>query len=527
VREDRAERGGIAADLATLARGGLVNLVGLLANSVIGFLLVVVITRGLSPDRAGVFFEAVALFSILASVVEFGVDDGLVRAIPRLRALGRTRDVRPTLVIGLGPVLAAGTIVGGVLFGVAPALSHLLVHGTTLSRDAMVPYLRIFAPFLPIAAVTTASLSATRGFGTMVPNAAIGNLGRPAARLLLTLIVVGAGLGSTAIALSWAVPVAMAFVLALQSVALLLRRAEVADAERPQASGQTRGLGLELWRFVLPRGLSAIFGITVLWLDTLLLGALRTSRQAAIYSAATRYLIVASFVLFPVQMAMGPVMSGLLASGSHARAAAVYRTATRWVVVLSWPVFLSLAVFAPFFLGIFGPGYRAGQDALAILAVAQLAGMATGPCLTVLLMGGRSGWTLAVAATSLVMNVGLNLILIPRWGMAGAAVAWSVSIVFNNLSGYLLVRWLMGLTPLDRAFPVITAACVLCYGGLGILVRLTIGTALPAVALFAAGATAAYAAILWRSRRLLDLPELRAAIRGASRRSPAQPSDEP
>jgi O-antigen/teichoic acid export membrane protein len=503
---------GIQADLAALARGGAVNLIGLVSNSVLAFLLVIAVTRGLSADRAGVLFEAVAVFSILSSVVEFGADDGVVRAIPRLRAVGRHVDLPDTVAVAVAPVFAAGAAGAVVLFVLAPQLSRLLVHGRGLADDALVPYLRVLAAFLPLSAAMAVVLAATRGLGTMVPTAVIANLGRPALRLVLMVTVMAAGLGSTWIALAWGGPIAGGLIAAVLAGAALLRQA--ANARRSDHSEPRPRIVLagEFWRFTAPRGLSSMLGVTVLWLDTLLLGALRTSRQAGIYTAATRYLLLGSFVLVPVQMAMGPVMSRLLALDVRSRARRVYETVTEWVVAPSWPIFLSLAVFAPVFLRVFGAGYREGATALTILALATLAGMATGPCLTVLLMGGKSGWTFAIAAVSMAMNVALNLVLIPRAGMTGAAAAWAVSILFNNLSGLFLVRRLLGLSPVGTGFIVLTLAAAACYGGLGLLVRLTMGASVPSLALFLVLATGSYVAILWRVRGALHLAELRRAL---------------
>ncbi|HEV8421391.1 MAG TPA: hypothetical protein VGR13_08565, partial [Actinomycetota bacterium] len=79
----------LRSDLSSLARGGALNLVGSLAGGALSFLLAVVVTRGLHPAGAGVFFEAVALFTILANTCEVGADTGLVRGVSRALALDR------------------------------------------------------------------------------------------------------------------------------------------------------------------------------------------------------------------------------------------------------------------------------------------------------------------------------------------------------------------------------------------------------------------------------------------------------
>ena len=74
-------------DLTTLARGGVLNLVGAVATGLFQFVLVLVIARGLDTGGTGAFFEAVALFLILSAASALGADMGLSRMIPRYRAL--------------------------------------------------------------------------------------------------------------------------------------------------------------------------------------------------------------------------------------------------------------------------------------------------------------------------------------------------------------------------------------------------------------------------------------------------------
>lgn len=496
-----------------MARGGLINLAGMLAGGLLGFLVVVAVTRGLHTSGAGVFLEAVALFSILSGGVEFGADDGLTRMIARHRALGRSQDVPGTLVVGLTPVLAVGTVVGAAVVILAPQISHVFTHGHHVARDAMVPYLRILGVAIPLSAASTAMLAATRGFGTMVPNALIAGFGRPATRLLLVSMAVVAGVGSVGIALAWSAPIALALI----AVTAVLRRSTRRDRGPSPAPASPprdlRTLGSEFWRFAAPRGLSASFGITVTWLDTLLIGALLTSDRAGVYAAAGRFLTLGFLALGPVQLVLAPLMSGLLARGELERAGAAYRTATEWAMVPSWPIYLTLAVFAPFLLKVFGPGFPAAQGALLILALAGLFAMTTGPALTVLLMGGKSGWILAVSTVSLAVNVALNLLLIPHLGISGAAVAWAATIGLNNLAGLLLVRSLLGLSPIGPGVVAVGLAAAVCFGGVGLLIRATLGANLPSFLLFALISTGSYLAFLWRARRLLNLPELRAALR--------------
>src|SRR5207302_1908108 len=78
---DRHELDASRSDLTKLARGGSLNLVGGLVRGVLSFLLVLVITHGLHSAGTGIFFEAVAVFTILTSVGDLGASAGLVREV--------------------------------------------------------------------------------------------------------------------------------------------------------------------------------------------------------------------------------------------------------------------------------------------------------------------------------------------------------------------------------------------------------------------------------------------------------------
>ena len=88
-----------------MARGGLLNLVGVVSNTVFNFVLVLIVTRGLGITTTGIFFEAIALFNILATASQWGADVGVVRAIPRYRVLGRSQDVRHSIRAAIAPTV--------------------------------------------------------------------------------------------------------------------------------------------------------------------------------------------------------------------------------------------------------------------------------------------------------------------------------------------------------------------------------------------------------------------------------------
>jgi O-antigen/teichoic acid export membrane protein len=496
-------------DLSLLARGGVINLVGGVIYGILGFVVVTVVTRGLAASGAGLFFEGVALFNISTDILVLGADVGLVKFISAHRAVGSGRGPRSTLVIALTPVASIAGAVAIAGWIATPRLAAALGHGA-VDLHELTSYIRIFVVAVPVSVVYTASIAATRGFGTMVPAVVVDKISKPTLQLALVAAAVAAGFGTTALALAWTLPVALGLVAAFASLAGLIRRME--RSERHSAISPPPSPVDRFWRFAAPRGFAGVFQVVVLWLDTLLLGVLRSSREAGIYTASSRYLLIGAFVLTAVNQAAAPQIGALLAAREMRRAETVFQSATWWTIAATWPIFLTVVIFAPVVLKVFGSGFEQGVPVLVILGTAAMVGAATGSVDWVLLMGGKSRWNLLNTAVALVANVGLNLLLIPRFGMVGAASAWAVSVVLNNVLPMIEVWLLMHLSPFGKGFLVVVGASTACFGGLGLLVRLLFGLSPASLLIFLVPASAAYVALIFRFRSVLQVGVLVDAI---------------
>jgi O-antigen/teichoic acid export membrane protein len=492
--------------LRRLAAGSLLSTAGLVASAALGFAVVLTVTRGLGSVGAGVFFQSVALFSILAAVADLGASTGLVRTIPRFRTIGRAADVRRAIRVALWPVGSVAVVMAVALVVSAPWVASIMGLDPLQGSS----FLRTLAPFLPVAAVSTVLLAVSRGFGRMGPYTTLEHVMKPGLRPVLILAAVAAGLGTSAALLAWAVPTALILPPAAIVAARLLRKERPRLEESPAIS--TRTLTSQFWRFAAPRGLAAVFHIGIVWLDVVLVGSLRSTAEAGIYAAVGRLIQLGVVAIEGVRLALAPHISAALARGDRREAQLLYRVGTGWLVAASWPLYLAMAVFAPLVLRIFGLAFAEGSAALLIVSLAMLVGVGTGNVSVVLLMGGKSVWNLANTGAALVVNVALNLILIPRLGMAGAAIAWTASLLVNNVVPLAQVWRSMRVHPFGPGFLIAAGLSTLCYGVIGILVRSVMGTTAEGFALYAVAATALYVPLLIRFRGPLNLDRLKDAL---------------
>src|SRR5215471_2452339 len=152
-----AGKGG-PAQLAEVARGGTLNLIGagVAAATTVG--VTVLVTREFSKPIAGAFFTAISAFLIVEAVASLGANVGLVYFIARLRSLGEERRI-PTIVrAAVIPVIVASILLTMFMLGAAEPLAKLLLSGGLAKGGAVSPAavaqaLRALAFTLPFAAL--------------------------------------------------------------------------------------------------------------------------------------------------------------------------------------------------------------------------------------------------------------------------------------------------------------------------------------------------------------------------------------
>lgn len=495
--------------VARAARGGALNLVGALVSGLSAFALAAVVTNGHSKAEAGAFFTTTALFLLATNIGQLGTNTGVVYFISRARGTGSLRNARVYMRLGMRPVLVLGMLIAVAMWVWAEPLADLMSNGPV---DASVATsIRWLAPFVPLAAVLNVSLSGTRGLGSMKANALLDQLLRP--MLQLALVAVAAWLVSAdQMPTFWALPYLPVAVLAWFAWRKMSARAS--GGAQPDAGYVPRRA---FWKFTLPRALSGIAQVAMQRLDIILVASLAGVGPAAVYAATTRFLALGLLANGAISQAVQPLLGEALGRGDQRSARELYQTATGWLVIGAWPVYFFLIIFAPTILRVFGGGYGEGRPVLLILSVSMIVGTGCGMVSMVLTMAGKTTWNLANVLLAFGVNIGLDLLLIPHYGIVGAAIGWSVAIVTANIVPLVQVAVAFGLHPFGRGAMVSMALAAVFMGLLPWCIQLKLGQGAGSLAIAAVVSGLAYAVMLWVTRRQTALVDLLSAGRRRAR----------
>lgn len=167
--------------------------------------------------------------------------------------------------------------------------------------------------------------------------------------------------------------------------------------------------------------------------DILMLGILQGNAEVGIYSVASRGGDLVAFILAPATIALSPTIASLFAEKKRDQLQKMMASSALVLLVLTLPVALGFVFFGRWFLLIFGAEFTTGAAALAILSVAQLVSVVLGPATTLLIMTSHDRFAAVGIVFSAVLNIVMNLLFIPQWGIEGAAVATAVSLVLRNV----------------------------------------------------------------------------------------------
>lgn len=492
-----------------LARTGGFVFLGSIVGAAANFALAAIVGNGLGPAGTGTFFAVVGAFVVASNILELGADTGLIRSLPRHMALGRSREVKPTLFVAIVPVLVLGVLTGTFFWVAADPLASLL--GSATDQPERADAFRSLAPFVLMSSMLAVLLGGTRGLGGVAPVVLVQNVGVPLFRLAVVGVLVGVGAEVVPVLQWWAVSLPAAVLIVAFVLRGQWRRAmsEAALAGVPAEPRPAREIGREFWRFSAPRAVAAAIEISLEWVDVLMVALLLSPREAGIYAVVTRIVRVGQLVEHAARVTVSPLVSSMAATSDTTRINVLYEGVTRALVAVALPFYLTVFVFAPSALSIFGPGFDEGATALRIATVGMGLALSAGALQSVILMAGQGSWQLRNKAAALFTTVILLLVLVPAMGIEGAALAWVFGIAVDTAKAAMQARRLGVRLKSPETLRLLVAAVVL-IGGSGILVSSLVPGLFGLFVHLALAATTYGAWIWWRRESLRRLNSIHA-----------------
>lgn len=482
-------------------RGSSLLLAGRVFAFGIGFVTQVLLVRALSKGEFGAFAFALSAVALLQAFALFEMPSVVARFLPIYRERGETAKL-----FGAIRVAFAVTCLGGVACAAATIGAVTLAGLRPIDDPEALRLLAVMALLIPLQAIEALFTSLFAAFGSARAIVLRQSVLLPTLRLLVVLGMLAVGATMTTLALGYLAVAVVGVVVSAAMFVTLLRERGLSGEWR--ATPPERPLR-EMFGFALP-----LLGSTLVWtlMDSsasLFLGYFHGAEAVAAFRAVMplgQAILLVSGTFATLYM---PIAARLHARGDQAGLEAFYWRSALWMAVLAFPPFLLMCAFAgPVTVGLFGPDYAGSAPFLALLSCAFFIQTASGFNGLTLKVLGKLRHVLLIDLSAALANLLLNLLLVPRWGALGAAIATAATMILHNLLKQVALWKVAGIAPVPPTHrwlhallfvaPPLLALHALVPGGIWVAVSLGAATVL---------------LVAWMSRDALRLddtfPELR------------------
>jgi O-antigen/teichoic acid export membrane protein len=479
----------------TIAREAGISMAGFVFGQAVRFGYNLAAARLLGVDALGAYALVVAVQQVAEVLAIGGYDLGLLRFVNQKEGVARRQTIAAAIKRTAFAALFAGLLIA--LF--SGQLTELL-HGGGLLRMTLLAV----AVALPLSVTTSMAGFAIQAHQRLMPKMVATQIIMPGL-FLLSMLVARSFWGREA---ALALPFVIAPLAALAWILPGFRRMTGVELNDVLSAGSNR----ELNRFALPLLAVALFSILSHWIDVVMLGFLTDVRTVGLYQPAARTAGLLRSVLLAFSGIAAPIIAGYHGRQENAGIRETYEIVNRWIVMLVMVPFLMLVLFPGEVLSVFGKGFGAGSTALVLLAVTSLLYASFGLGNTVLAMSGGERLSMMNQAGALLLQVLLHWLLIPRFGLNGAACSTLIVMALLTIVRMAELRSQLGIPALSGKLWKSLAAGI-AAGAVMLAVRYAAPPLPPLMRLAVAGVTGGFVYVLLIRALRLEQEEMEVILK--------------
>lgn len=426
-------------NIVTAAKGGSILFAGRLFGYASRLIFGIIVGRALGAEGLGLYTIGLTVATFFATVGRLGLPGGMIHFLPSTINNNDEKQSWEIIQIGLIIPFILATGLGLFLFFGSDFLAVNLFHNPEIAF-----VFRWVAFIIPLRTFAVMIMAIIRAFKLMQYQVYADSIVFNVTRLGLVILFLVNGWGIEGALAAYLI----ALVVSISLLLFYLNR--IFSIRRPV---RISGVKLRhLFSFSIPLLLSQVIERLRGSFELLMLGIVSTITTAGIYSAAVRIQLVGGMFLAVADTVARPIISDLFHRNELLQLNRIYQTLTRWSFSFILPYFFTLILFSDSILAIFGEEFREGKTVLIIVGLGTLINAATGICGAMVVMTGNPKLAFLNSFLAIVISIALNILLIPVWGLVGAAVSFAVALSLINMLRLFEVYRLYKFMPYNKEF---------------------------------------------------------------------------
>jgi len=421
-------------DILTAAKGGGISFAGRIFEYIVRFAFGVLVARFVGAEQYGLYNLAITVSLIGTNAAMLGLQTSMVRFLPPAIHEKDDKSAWGIIQISIGlPLILSLVLAIGILM-LANPLADIFFHDLR-----MVPFIRLASLLVPLDTLASMAYVLTISFKQPKYSVIANNILAPLVKLLLAATFLAVGFSTSGVLVAQIVA----------SAAALVALAYFVNALFPvrRALGSSKEHIRPLLHYALPVYLGWMVNTLRSTFSTLVLGFLKLPTGVGIFTAASRISTIGNMFYLSIGNISTPIIADLHAQHKHTQLKNYYQTTTRWLILFNIPIFLTSVLLAEPLLWIFGDDFTAGATSMVILAIGTLVHTSTGLGANILDMTDHPKINMINSVVMVFVTILLNILLVPRWEVVGAAIASSICTLMVNIVCLVEIWILLGMQP--------------------------------------------------------------------------------
>ena len=416
-----------------LLLGSAMSFLAKITGIMLGFVLTFVIARFYGSEELGNYSIVLSVMSVAFIMGTLGTNTSVLRLLPEQIAKHSYCSAYRLYWKLFYIVLSSSLVVSLVIYVFSERISNNLFHKPYLSD-----LLQAVAPVVIFASIGTLSVASIRALKNIKLFSILQTI-LPVIQLVFLLFLTLLFFQKYNSVYTWIIANllwgTMAFYLLIK-----LFKASVNNKMDNVSVPKTTNL----LKISIPMMLTTVMSMIVTQTDIFMLGSMSTAKNVGIYSTAMKLSMLSTFILTSVNVILAPKISELYYSNKNDELKILMNKTVKLISLSSLPIFLVLIFFGEYLFSLFGKEFVTGYTAMILLLTAQAISVLSGPTEFFLNMTGYQNQLNYIIIVAAIVNILLNYLLIPRYGMNGAAFASMISLISLKIINTLYIRYKFG-----------------------------------------------------------------------------------
>ena len=422
TKSKKNEQNKVDNSLRLLAKTSIIVLIGLFLSKAFTYLYRIIVARYFGPEVYGLFSLAIMVSGFFILVASLGFIDGLLRYIPIYRGKNQTNKISYVLRYSYIILFCSGLIFGAILFFSSEFISNTIFHNSDLTI-----YLKVFSFIVPISIFSSVFLAVIRTYEKINWYSFIQNILQNFIKILLLSILIFLGFKSNAIIISYFIGILSMLIVSYLYCKYKLPEIFIKPKLTKRSKDQVKR---ELFLYSWPIIFLSFVSTFMYWIDSFLIGFFKSVTDVGFYNAAIPIAGLFSIASEIFQQLFFPLITKEFSKKNLQLIKEISKQVGKWIFIINLPLFLLVFIFPELIIKIlFGNDYLVAANALRFLSFGALFTSVSVLSINLLSMIGKSKLILINSVIFSIINLILNILLIPKYGIAGSAFATMLSTV--------------------------------------------------------------------------------------------------